>query len=250
MDSNKIYDYENISNNEYAPTLLNSKDLSEICMSLDKYVLDKKNSIIKPLLIHFKPDGMLYSNPLDLISLNYRIALIQKNTPVVALIEGQQSLSNLGLILMCPIRIMMTPSIISSYFTSRLSSTGYGLKTIDVLYNTKFILTEVTKFFKFFSKLPSKFYNEIQNKVINLKPKDSLEYELINQVINFRKITPITQKDIIDYYNIENLTSNYKNIKKPKTGKSITGKSITKKSITKKSITKKSITKKPKTKKR
>jgi hypothetical protein len=181
-------------------------------VGLDKYILNKKNSIIKPLLIHFKPNIAVYSNSLDLISLTYRIALIQKNTPVVSLIEGQQCLGNLGLILMCPIRIMMTPSIISSYFTNEFGgSMGGGWKTINILYNTKFILT---KFFKNFSKLPSKFYNEIQNKVINLKPKDSLEYELVNQVINFRKITPLTQKDIIDYYNIENLTSNYNNIKK------------------------------------
>ena len=235
IDSDKIYDFSNIGNHENASTILNSNSLSEICISLDKYILCNKNSIIKPLLIHFKPDIMKYSNSTDLVSLQYRIALIQKNTPVVALIEGPQSLGNLSLILMCPIRIMMTPSIISSYFTSKWGgSMGWGWKTIDVLYNTKYILTEVIKFFKNFSKLPSKFYNELQHKIINLKPKDSLEYEIVNQVINFRKITPLTQKDIIDYYNIENLTSDYKNIKKPITKKLITKKPISRKKISRK----------------
>ena len=116
---------------------------------------------------------------------------------------------------MCPVRIMMTPSIISSYFSdSGCSSMSWGWKTIDVLYNTKYTISNVTKFFKQFSNLPSKFYDDLQNKIINLKPKDSLEYGLVNQVVNFRKITPLTVKNIEDYYDIESLTANYKNIKK------------------------------------
>jgi hypothetical protein len=146
---------------------------------------------------------------LNVISLHYRLALIQKKTPIIALIEGPQSLAPLSLILMCPIRIMMTPSIILSTFSSR-NSLGFGWKTIDILYNTKYIFSEVIRFFKQFSRLPPRFYKELQNKVINLKPEDSIKYELVHQVIHFRKITPLTQKNLIDYYDIDSLTSDYK----------------------------------------
>ena len=205
---------ENLDYNSFVYKLENpphiANSLPQLCVLLDSILL-QKSKVIKPILLHFKPS---YGNmsPLQLVSLQYRIALVQKKTPVIALIEGPIYLGMLSLVMMCPIRIMMTPSLISSQFSSSFSySKGHGFKTIDMLYNTKYILAEITKFFKKFSNLPDKFYVDYKNKIINLKPKDSLHYKLINRVVNFRKITPIKLKNIHDYYNIDSLISDYKN---------------------------------------
>ena len=211
IDMAKINDGGGVSNQSNNDILLhNCNSLHEICVYLDSHILNNNTNIIKPLLIHFKPlmfeDGTLN----DLVSLQYRIALIQKKTPVFALIEGPQALDTLSLILMCPVRIMMTPSTISSSFS--YSFMGNGQKTIDILYNSKYILKETIKFFKKFSILPARFYDDIQHKIIHLKPKDLLEYNIVQQILNFRKITPLTLKNIEKYYNLENLTKNYKNI--------------------------------------
>jgi len=217
IDSDKIYNYNLVSSNDSSPTLLNAYNLVDLCMSLDTYILNQKNNIIKPLLIHFKPSNSYSSDPLSVITLNYRLSLIQKKIPIIALIEGQQKLDNLGLILMCPIKIMMTPSIISSDFSSISSgSLGWGHKTIDVLFNTKYAIKNIIHFFKKFSKLPTRFYDELPNKIINLKPKDLLKYEIIDQVVNFREITPLKLQNLVSYYDLNKLTSNYNNIPKIK----------------------------------
>jgi|SaaInlStandDraft_6_1057023.scaffolds.fasta_scaffold06459_1 ATP-dependent protease ClpP protease subunit len=217
IDPDKIYDYESVSSNDSSPTLLNAYTLSELCISLDTYILNQKNNIIKPLLIHLKPSSGYLCNPLNIISLNYRLSLIQQKTPIIALIEGPQKLDNLGLILMCPIKIMMTPSIISSTFSSISSgSLKFGWKTIDVLYNTKYTIKNIIHFLKKFSKLPKRFYDELPNKIINLKPKDLLKYKIIDQVVNFRDITPLELKNLESYYELDTLTSNYNNIPKTK----------------------------------
>jgi ATP-dependent protease ClpP protease subunit len=215
IDSDKIYDYNLVSSNDSSPTLLNAYNLVDLCMSLDTYILNQKNNIIKPLLIHFKPSSGYYSDPLSVITLNYRLSLIQKKIPLIALIEGQQKLDNLGLILMCPIKIMMTPSIISSAFSSSWSgSLGWVNKTIDVLSNSKYAIKNIIHFFKKFSHLPARFYDELPNKIINLKPQDLLKYKIIDQIVNFREITPLKLQNLISYYDLNTLTSNYNN--KPK----------------------------------
>jgi len=67
---------------------------------------------------------------------------------------------------MCPIRIMLTPSIISSYFSiSSQGSAGYGFKTIDILYNTTFKFKMITKFLKKFSKLHLNFIKNYKIKL-------------------------------------------------------------------------------------
>ena len=126
------------------------------------------------------------------------------------MIEGPQALDNLGLILMCPIRLMMTPTIISSYFTYKhTESLGYGHKTIDILENTKYNIKNVIKFLKKFSKLPAKFYSELQHEIINLKPEDCMEYGLVHQVVNFMKIKQVTLKNMQNYYKLNNLTQKF-----------------------------------------
>ena len=244
IDTDILENDMSVSSSESSPTLSTANILPEICMALDKFVLGNRD-IIKPILVHFKPSLYPKMSVPNVISLHYRLALIQKKTPIIALIEGPQSLAPLSLILMCPIRIMMTPSIILSTFSSS-SSLGWGWKTIDILYNTKYIFSEVIRFFKQFSRLPPRFYKELQNKIINLKPEDSIKYELVHQVIHFRKITPLTQKNLIDYYDIDSLTSDYKDnsnsSKISKTSKSLkskTSKSL--KSKTSKSLMSKSI---------
>jgi hypothetical protein len=206
IDSNKIYGNSSNSN-----TLSGSYSLHDICKSLDKF---SQTNIAKPLIVHFRPSVSFWlftnCNPLSLVPLQYRLSLIQRKTPVIALIEGPQALDNLGAIMMCPIRIMMTPSIISSYFSDiDTGSMGWGWKTIDVLHNTQYIIKNVESFFKKFTKLPPKFYNDLQHKIINLKPEDSIKYNLVNQVIHFKKSKKLTLKNIEKYYNLEELTSNY-----------------------------------------
>lgn len=216
IETEQIYnDYLVAStSNNHIETLEHSSTLSEICIALDKFILLNTDNVMKPILIHFKPSVEYYlrtnNNPLDLVSLQYRIALIQQKTPVVAMIEGPQALDNLGLILMCPIRLMMTPTIITSYFTSiATGSLSWGHKTIDVLENTKYNIKNVIKFLKKFSKLPAKFYSELQHEIINLKPEDCLEYDIIDQVVNFMKIKPVTLKNMQNYYKLNNLTQKY-----------------------------------------
>lgn len=216
VDTVQIYDGELVesTSNDQIETMEHASTLPEICIALDKYILHNNDNIIKPILIHFKPSIEFYlhtkCNPLELVSLQYRIALIQQKTPVVAMIEGPQALDNLGLILMCPIRLMMTPTIISSYFTyNHTESLGYGHKTIDILENTKYNIKNVIKFLKKFSKLPVKFYTELQHEIINLKPEDCMEYGLVHQVVNFMKIKQVTLKNMQNYYKLNNLTQKF-----------------------------------------
>jgi len=153
IDTNKLYLKGNyVINGIVSEPVKNVRTLAELSSSIDTFYL-KNDNIIKPVMIHFKPSVSFYlntnCNPLELISLQYRIALLQKKVPVIALIEGPQALDNLATILMCPIRIMLTPSIISSYFSiSSQGSAGYGFKTIDILYNTTFKFKMITKFTK------------------------------------------------------------------------------------------------------
>jgi ATP-dependent protease ClpP protease subunit len=211
IDSKGIYGDFGVVNSEFAQPLTNAIGLTSICVSLDTHILQSSN-ILQPLLIHFKPSVSSYmsteSNPMGIISLLYRIALIQTKLPVVAMIEGQQTLDNLSAVMMCPIRLMMTPSIISSYFSfSSSGSIGWGWKTIDIIHNTKFILNETIRFFRRFSKMPSKFYDDMQEKIINITPEESLKHNIIHQIINFRKTTPITIENIQDYYQLNNVIS-------------------------------------------
>lgn len=232
IDSNTIHNDMFVGTLETAMPLSTASTLSQVCSSLDKFMLETQNIVKKPLIVHFKPSVAFWlgtnCNPLNLVSLQYRLALIQKTTPVVALIEGPQALNTVATSLMCPIRIMMTPSIMSSYFSDTDSgSIGWGWKTIDVLYNTKYTFKEITRFLKRFSNLPKKFYTELPDKMINLKPKDSLDYGLIHQVIHFKKLPKLTLKDIYKYYDLNSLTSNYNNRKRRKNTKKV---KITKKS--------------------
>jgi len=59
----------------------NVRTLAELSSSIDTFYL-KNDNIIKPVMIHFKPSVSFYlntnCNPLELISLQYRIALLQK----------------------------------------------------------------------------------------------------------------------------------------------------------------------------
>ncbi len=58
--------------------------------------------------------------------------------------------------------------------------------------------------------------NLLNNPSINLKPKDLLKYKIIDQVVNFRDITPLELKNLESYYELDTLTSNYNNIPKTK----------------------------------
>jgi ATP-dependent protease ClpP protease subunit len=69
------------------------KSLYDLSILLDNLFLIKKDNV-KPIIIHFKPkvNFSIYANanPLELIQLNYRLALIQKRVPIIAFIEGKQ----------------------------------------------------------------------------------------------------------------------------------------------------------------
>jgi ATP-dependent protease ClpP protease subunit len=121
--SNDVYNTSPIiSDIKMFTTSLNPKtNIYQLCIALDKLFLMKNNNV-KPIVLHFKSstsDSAMFedANPYWLIQLNYRLALIQKKLPVIAFIEGHQSLDLLSTIMMCPIRIMMKPSILRSSFT-------------------------------------------------------------------------------------------------------------------------------------
>jgi hypothetical protein len=148
-------------------------------------------------------------NPLELIQLNYRLAMIQKRIPIIAFIEGNQYFDILSTILMCPIRIMMKPSIIQNTFAFK-DSLGWGMKTIDIIDNSLFIFNNVVKFYKNTSNLPHNFYKDMRTKIINLSPKDLLKYDIIHLCLDITKKN-ILQNDIINYLQINKITGIYNN---------------------------------------
>ena len=185
-------------------------DINNLCISLDNLFLVKKEDA-KPIIIHFKPslNWALYANanPIELLNLNYRLAMIQKRLPLIAFIEGTQYFDSLSTIMMCPIRIMMKPSYFQSSFTYKYNSLGWGFKTIDVLYNTNFVYNNVVKFYKKFTKFPSKVYQELDKRIINFSPEDLKKYQIVHLILDINK-TKINMKNIIEYLQMENINVN------------------------------------------
>ena len=209
----RLYDnFDKITSEVFSSSIQNTHSLNDLCIALDSIFLMKKNSNIKPIIIHFKPFSYGLStntNPLELVSLNYRLAQIQKRIPIIAFIEGVQFFDTLSTIMMCPIRIMMKPSIIKSTFSfNRISS---GWKAIDVINNSLFKYNQIIKFYKEFTKLPKTYYSEIRKKIINLDENDLLKYNIIHLCLNILK-KKIDVKDIMDYLQINSLTG-IKNVK-------------------------------------
>lgn len=212
VNGKNFYNYEGV------------KSLYDLSIMLDNLFLIKKDNV-KPIILHFKPisEFALYANanPLELIQLNYRLAMVQKRIPIVAFIEGQQYFDTLSTILMCPIRIMMKPSIFQSTFTFRHSgSLDISYKTIDIIDNSLYIYNNVVKLYKDISELPDIFYKHMRNKLINLTKDDLLKYKIIHLCLNINK-NNITNNDIIKYLKINELSGidkleNNKKIKKIK----------------------------------
>lgn len=212
---NEIYNNNNIviNGNNFSGYISEIKGLYNLSILLDNNFLIKKDNI-KPIIIHFKSVNhysiFSYSNPLELIQLNYRLAMIQKRVPIIAFIEGSQYFDILSSIMMCPIRIMMKPSTIQSTFAFSSGSLSFGLKTIDVIDNSLFIFDNVVKFYKETTKLPNNYYKEMRNSIINFTPKYLLQYNIIHLCLNINKKN-ISNKDIIKYLQINNLTELKKN---------------------------------------
>ena len=197
-----------------------TKTLFDLSILLDNLFLIKKDNV-KPIIIHFKSSEQAKSNPLQLIQLNYRLAMIQKRVPIIAFIEGTQYLDTLSTILMCPIRIMMKPSIFQSTFT--FNGYGGGLKTIDIIDNSLFIFNNVVKFYKEISNLPNNFYKEMRHRIVNLTHEDLLKYNIIHLCLNIHKQN-ISHNDIVKYLQINKLSgliNDESNIKKRKKRKLI-----------------------------
>jgi hypothetical protein len=202
---------ELITSTSVPANLSEIKDLNQLCLELDNNFL-RKDENVKPLIIHFRPQEIFTFSNSNMVRwyniLNYRLSLIQKKIPVIAFIEGSQSLDILGSILCCPIRIMMTPSIVSSVFTYSWDMGGSGMKVIDIMENTKFYMDQVVKYLKEKSKLPTQFYKDMRTKIINLSPETLLKHEIVHKVMKLhtRDMTP---KNIIKYLHIDEMTNNY-----------------------------------------
>jgi ATP-dependent protease ClpP protease subunit len=211
IDSDEMTANELITSTLVPTSLSEIKDLNTLCMELDNNFL-RKDENVKPLIIHFRPQSIWVFSESNIVrwfnKLNYRLSLIQKKVPVIAFIEGSQNLDILGSILCCPIRIMMTPSIVSSVFTYSMDMKGSGWKVIDVMENTKFYMDQVVKYLKEKSKLPTQFYKDMRTKIINLSPETLLKYEIVHKVMKLhtRDMTP---KNIIKYLHIDEMTNNY-----------------------------------------
>jgi ATP-dependent protease ClpP protease subunit len=206
-----IYDnYDTIiSGNNFSGNLQDLKSMNDLSIALDNSLLIKKNNI-KSLILHFKSTSYGNSDPLKLVQLNYRLAMIQKRIPIIAFIEGNQSFDTLSTIMMCPIRIMMKPSIFKSDFTFKYSSIGWGFKTIDVIDNSLFIFNNIVKFYKKNTNFPSNIYKEMRIKIINLRSEDLLKYKIIHLCLNMHQ-KKITKNNIIEYLQLNNLTGLNKN---------------------------------------
>lgn len=211
IDSYEMTANELITSMSIPENLSEIKDLNQLCLELDNNFL-RKDENVKPLIIHFRPQLIRTFSNSNMVGwyniLNYRLSLIQKKIPVIAFIEGSQSLDILGSILCCPIRIMMTPSIVSSVFTYSWDMGGSGMKVIDIMENTKFYMEQVVKYLKEKSKLPTQFYKDMRTKIINLSPETLLKYEIVHKVMKLhtRDMTP---KNIIKYLHIDEMTNNY-----------------------------------------
>jgi ATP-dependent protease ClpP protease subunit len=164
----------------------------QLCKEIDSLYLQSSRSI-KPILIHFKgnEDESYFMGPVDSTFLSFRLAMLQKKTMTIALIEGHQNFADIGIVMMCPLRMMMTPSIITSDFSYHGS--GYGVKVIDLMENTQTYLQRTEKFLKRFTKLPDQFYIDYKERLITFKPSDMIEYELIH---NCQHITEIDDKNL------------------------------------------------------
>ena len=220
IDSNEMTDNDLITSISVPGNLSEIKDLNMLCMELDNNFL-RKDENVKPLIIHFRPQSIWVFSESNMVKwfnkLNYRLSLIQKKIPVIAFIEGSQSLDILGSILCCPIRIMMTPSIVSSVFTYSRDMKGIGWKVIDMIENTKFYMDQVVKYLKEKSKLPAQFYKDMRTKIINLSPETLLKYDIVHKVMKLHT-TDMSAKNIIKYLHIDELTNDYKDdLEKKKT---------------------------------
>jgi ATP-dependent protease ClpP protease subunit len=206
--SDEIYNTNPIIiNGKYSSNSIISinKSLFELSILLDNLFLIKKDNI-KTIILHFKPSTIISANPLELIQLNYRLAMIQKRIPIIAFIEGQQSFDKVATILMCPVRIMMKPSIFQSQFSFRYSgSQGWGFKTIDIIDNSLYIFNTVVKLYKEISNLPDSFYKRMRHTIINLNETDLLKYNIIHLCLNIHK-EKITLNDIVKYLNLNKIT--------------------------------------------
>ncbi len=211
IDSDEITLNPLITSMSVPTNLSEIKDLNQLCLELDNNFL-RKDENVKPIIIHFRPQEIFTFSKSNITAwynmLNYRLSLIQKKIPVIAFIEGSQSLDILGSILCCPIRIMMTPSIVSSVFTYSWDMEGSGMKVIDIMENTKFYMDQVVKYLKEKSKLPAQFYKDMRTKIINLSPETLLKHEILHKVMKLhtRDMTP---KNIIKYLHIDEMTDNY-----------------------------------------
>jgi hypothetical protein len=213
IDSKQMTANDLITSTSIPTNLSEIKDLNMLCMELDNNFL-QKNENVKPIVIHFRPQDIWILSKSNIVkwynNLNFRLSLIQKKIPVIAFIEGSQSLDILGSILCCPIRIMMTPSIVSSVFTYSWDTEGWGWKVIDMIENTKFCADQVVKYLKEKSKLPAQFYKDMRTKIINLSPETLLKYEIVHKVMKLHT-TDMSAKNIIKYLHIDELTNDYKN---------------------------------------
>ena len=212
IDSNEMTANELITSMSVPINLSEIKDLNQLGLELDNNFLRKVENV-KPLIIHFRPQSIWVFSESNIVrwfnKLNYRLSLIQKKVPVIAFIEGSQSLDILGSILCCPIRIMMTPSIVSSVFTYSMDMKGCGWKVIDMIENSKFYMDQVVKYLKEKSKLPTQFYKDMRTKIINLSPETLLKYEIVHKVMKLHT-REMKSKNIIKYLHIDELTNNFK----------------------------------------
>jgi ATP-dependent protease ClpP protease subunit len=182
------------NNEEEDDSEYDSRDetIKKICMDIDEKYLCSQNEL-KPVLLHFRGAyNKLFNSPTDTVPLSYRLALLQRKVPVVAFIEGPQSFSDLGLLLMCPIRIMLVPTILSSNFV--YNGTDFtGAKTIDILDNTKQYFDENLRFLKHFSQFDDDYYDNIRQRMVMLRPTDMLRYKIIHHCVDFK------EEDIKEY---------------------------------------------------
>ena len=184
------------------------KNYETFVMALDSQVFHNPNpSQLKTIILQLLPDYLftdVLRHPLKNIGILFRLALCQKNgIPLISYMEGIQNLSSLTYMLMCPNRISLTPSYISTLFAFR--GNEFGWKFIDQIYNTNLMLNEIKRFFKTFSKLPEVFYKNLEKEIMNISPEDQLKYEINHKILDTRSIE-INKKEILNYLKFNKIT--------------------------------------------
>ena len=200
VKGNKIQDDIIIGIDYFSHSIDDITDINTLCIFLDKYFLSNLNeNKNKQFVLHFQ--GNYHADYENIVKLCYRLALLQKKSIIIGLVEGPIDVCSLLPLLMCNLRIMLVPSVI----TITLSYThSWAVKLIDVIENSKYLVNKTKVIFKKFSNLPPKFYEKLDKEILVYQPESLLRYGIVDKVLDLGR-KKLSIENVIKYYDISNI---------------------------------------------